>query len=142
MDSIITQLKTQIEELEKRIKALSLQLGTTNQISAIKEFLQQMHELLKKYQEQLELHCQTEDDRYQQLLSLIDNFNNHLSDFEDYKLDMLSVEGVNNSEHKSLRSGITSNSAEILELKTTVNQISELFKKLLIIWATLLRKNL
>ena len=74
MDTTLAQLKTQIEELEKRIKSLSNQVTTQGYMTGLKTCLEEIKTLFSTYQTQLNEHLTA----YQ---THTDAFNSHLSDY-------------------------------------------------------------
>lgn len=74
MDTTLAQLKTQIEELEKRIKSLSNQVTTQGYMTGLKTCLEEIKTLFSTYQTQLNEHLAA----YQ---THTDAFNSHLSDY-------------------------------------------------------------
>ena len=105
-DSIISKIKTQIEEIEKRIKAIAMQMTTTSQITAVKLCLDEIKQLLIDFGTQFDEHTsdyETHKQNYETLLgnynSLYSNFNSHLENYEIGKTE-------NNSAHSELSQDI------------------------------------
>lgn len=74
MDTTLAQLKTQIEELEKRIKSLSNQVTTQGYMTGLKTCLEEIKTLFSTYQTQLNEHLTAYHTH-------TDAFNSHLSDY-------------------------------------------------------------
>lgn len=122
MDTTLAQLKTQIEELEKRIKSLSNQVTTQGYMTGLKTCLEEIKTLFSTYQTQLNEHLAA----YQ---THTDAFNSHLSDYtalsqavEDLEDD---IETIN--ETLSSLSGGGSDvdySQEIAQIQDDINTIN------------------
>ncbi len=135
----LTKLKAQIEEIEKRIKAISLQVTTSTQVNAIKLCLDDLKELLDLYQaeyENLITDYDTHKDDYQNLLS---DYNEHKSNYEtfyndylqhktDYNILLSSYNGLTQTnllEHTTMKDGISRALSQISDLDTEQTKINQ-----------------
>ena len=89
-ETTISKMKTQIEEIEKRIKAIAMQMTTTSQMSAIKYCLDEIKQLLIDMGEEYDTHLSDYSEHkeaYNELLekynALYENFNTPTQNFED-----------------------------------------------------------
>ena len=105
-ETVISKIKTQIEEIEKRIKAIAMQMTTTSQMSAIKYCLEEIKQLLIDLGTELDTHLadySNHKDAYNQLLqnynSLYENFNLHKQGYESLITD-------NNNAHANFQNFI------------------------------------
>ncbi len=88
-ETIISKMKSQIEEIEKRIKAIAMQMTTTSQMSAIKYCLEEIKQLLVDLGNECDTHLadfSEHKELYNELLqkynTLYENFNNHIDNYD------------------------------------------------------------
>ena len=109
MDSILAQLKTQIEELEIPIKSLSYQVTTQGYMTGLKTCLEEIKALFSTYQTQLNEHLAA--------------FDSHLSDYNTLNQALDAVEEDINIINSSL-SGLSSTTENIAEIESAISTIN------------------
>ncbi len=97
-ETTISKMKTQIEEIEKRIKAIAMQMTTTSQMTAIKYCLEEIKQLLLDMGTEYDTHLadySEHKEAYNELLqkynTLYDNFNTHTQSYDDSMAENLTV---------------------------------------------------
>ena len=129
-ETVISKIKTQIEEIEKRIKAIAMQMTTTSQMSAIKYCLEEIKQLLIDLGTELDTHLadySNHKDAYNQLLqnynSLYENFNLHTQDYKSLITD-------NNNAHANFQNFIDD---LIISLKEVEAQADNLQTRIMVL---------
>ena len=78
----LTQIQTHIEEIEKRIKTLSLAVTANAQISAIKTILEELKQLLVSYQTKLDEFVNMQQDNNTEVKTQINELENTLTSLQ------------------------------------------------------------
>lgn len=138
-NNTLTKLKAQIEEIEKRIKAISLQVTTSSQISAIKLCLDELKNLLDQYQAEYETLITDYDSHKTDYEELLAEYNEHKQNYEtfyndytqhkqDFHILSTSFNGLSQSnmlEHSTMQDGISlafSKISDLTQEQTNLNQ--------------------
>ncbi len=116
METTLAQLKTQIDELEKRIKALSNQVTTQGYMTGLKTCLENIQSLFTTYQEQLNKHL--EDYK-----THTDAYDLHIADYEQIAQTVESIQTQINSLSSTLDS-LEGVSADVEDLKGDISTIN------------------
>lgn len=116
METTLAQLKTQIDELEKRIKALSNQVTTQGYMTGLKTCLENIQSLFTTYQEQLNKHL--EDYK-----THTDAYDLHIADYEQIAETVESIESQISSISSTL-SGLSNISSDIEDIKGDISTIN------------------
>ena len=116
METTLAQLKTQIDELEKRIKALSNQVTTQGYMTGLKTCLENIQSLFTTYQEQLNKHL--EDYK-----THTDAYDLHIADYEQIAQTVESIQSQISSISSTL-SGLSNVSGDIEDIKGDINTIN------------------
>ena len=109
----ITRLSTQIEELEKRIKAISSNQSTTSNLISIKEYLMEMKDLLENLNSIVTTYTETTDIHETQIFDLLQRVASIESQLENF-------EAGNNQE---LEQEVLSLQMQTQQLQTMIQEI-------------------
>ncbi len=132
-ETTISKIKTQIEEIEKRIKAIAMQMTTTSQMSAIKYCLEEIKQLLIDMGTEYDTHLadySEHKEEYNALLEkynqLYENFNTHTQNYDESMAENTTVHGEIQKDIDDIIYSLKEVEAQADNLETRVMVLEEL----------------
>lgn len=110
---LLTKIQAQIEELEKRIKALSMQVTTSSYMTALKACIEELKNLMQSYVDEFnlhlsnyDLHVQECDQKILECIQTVDECEDVLQQFETIKVDFNQTQQLSQNTKQDLQSHI------------------------------------